>query len=194
MKLLIVAFTAASLSWSTASTAQPATAPASDSATASGATTATGASNSAADPATPQNSAQPAATGETATAPRLTGRHASGKFSGEIDSAQQDGTSLTVSVLFRNGAPGEGISFTRMYREGEAYEAIYLVAGDKKYMLLKDSNDVPLTPADLIVEGKGDIVGTWYGVFPAPPEGVAITLYMPDLQPIGPFKLSDLRN
>ena len=71
----------------------------------------------------------------------------------------------------------------------EYYEQIYLIAGDKKYMLVRDSDGQPTAPVNVTLRGTGEVIGQWSGVFPAPPANTPVMLYLPQFSPIGPFSV-----
>lgn len=121
-----------------------------------------------------------------------TGRYENGEIIAEVDGLVVDGERLTVKMALRPTEPGERVGSTVLYSSlgGATYEEVYLISGDKKYMLVRDSNGEPLAPPSLSASGKGAMVGTWYGVFPKPPAGQDITLYMPGMEPIGPFRMT----
>lgn len=120
-----------------------------------------------------------------------TGRYQNGEIIAEVDGLAVDGERLTVKMALRPTEPGQRVGSTVLYSSlgGKTYEEVYLISGDKKYMLVRDLNDEPLAPPSLTASGKGAMVGTWYGVFPKPPAGQDITLYMPGMEPIGPFRV-----
>lgn len=118
-----------------------------------------------------------------------TGYHSSGQVVAEVSGAIRDGERLTVKVRFRPAAEGQNVS-TALYSKlsDENYQNdYYLVAGDKKYLLLKDSEGKPLTPSSVTLHGKGPVVGVWHGVFPAPPADQKVTLFIRGVEPLGPF-------
>lgn len=119
-----------------------------------------------------------------------TGRYQNGEIIAEVDGLVRDGEKLTVKMALRPAQQGQRVGVTVIYSGlgGTTYEDVYLIAGDKKYMLMRDSNGNALAPQSLAVSGSGAMIGTWYGMFPAPPAGQDITLYLPGMEPIGPFK------
>lgn len=121
-----------------------------------------------------------------------TGRYENGEIIAEVDGLVVDGERLTVKMALRPAREGSRIGSNVLYSNlgDKIYEEIYLISGDKKYMLVRDSNDEPLAPPSLTASGKGAMVGSWYGVFPKPPAGQDITLYMPGMEPIGPFRMT----
>jgi len=128
---------------------------------------------------------------EVAREPLATGCASSGSAIAEVSDAIRDGDRLTVKVRFKS-ADDENYGAEQLYAviTDQTYEqGIYLVAGDKKDLLIKDSEGVPLAPASLNLRDGGPFRGMWSGVFPAPPAGQKVTLFLPDVEPLGPFAL-----
>ncbi|MBC2884522.1 hypothetical protein H7Q97_03785 [Ochrobactrum sp. CM-21-5] len=126
---------------------------------------------------------------DAASQPMATGYHNSGQAMAEVSGVIRDGDKLTVKVRFKTVNEGENVSKS-LYTSisDEDYENdYYLLAGDKKYLLLKDSQGKPLAPASVTLFGKGPVVGVWHGVFPAPPADQKVTLYIQGVEPLGPF-------
>lgn len=126
---------------------------------------------------------------EAAGQPLATGYHNSGQAMAEVSAAIRDGDRLTVKVRFKAAEEGQVVS-TTLYTElteRNYQNDYYLVAGDKKYLLLKDSEGKPLAPTSVSLYGKGPVVGVWHGVFPAPPAGQKVTLFIEGVEPLGPF-------
>jgi hypothetical protein len=126
---------------------------------------------------------------EAAGQPLATGYHSSGQVTAEVSGAIRDGDKLTVKVRFKNATEGDNVSSTlySSMSDKEYENDYYLLAGDKKYLLLKDSEGKPLTPTSVSLFGKGPVVGVWHGVFPAPPKDQKVTLYIKGVEPLGPF-------
>lgn len=106
--------------------------------------------------------------------------------------ARRDGDSLHVSVRFKaaEGVSGNEILYsgfsTRMWETD-----FYIVADDKKYLIMKDSSDKPLAPSVLKLSSDEPQAGSWSATFPAPPTGAQATLYMLDVEPLGPFTVPE---
>lgn len=115
------------------------------------------------------------------------GRHAQGTVTGEIDGLVIDGDRLTIKMTLKSAQPGNTVNLLAYAGAAASQERIYLTAGDKKYMLVTDDQNKPLASETLAAAGSGEVVGLWYGVFPLPPAGQPIMLYLPDFEPIGPF-------
>jgi hypothetical protein len=121
--------------------------------------------------------------------PLANGYHRSGQVIAEVSGAVRDGKQLTVKVRFKPAAEGQNVSATLygQLTEQNYQNDYYLVAGDKKYLLLKDSEGKPLAPSSVALTGKGPVVGVWHGVFPAPPADQKVTLFIQGVEPLGPF-------
>ena len=117
----------------------------------------------------------------------------SGGVSGELTSVVKTGNRVTVKVRFMETDPDATNTNVLYGRLDKAiYEnEIYLLAGDKKYLLLKDSTSKPLAPERLVLASRGKMRGIWYGTFPAPPEGESLMLFLPNMEPLGPFSITD---
>ncbi|HBP30370.1 MAG: hypothetical protein ACTIKR_08550 [Advenella sp.] len=118
---------------------------------------------------------------------------ADGGASAELTSVVKTGNRVTVKVRFIETDPEiNKISVLYSRLDKSAYENdFYLLAGDKKYLLLKDSAGKPLAPEKLVLAGKGKLRGIWYGTFPAPPAGESLMLFLPNIEPLGPFTTTD---
>lgn len=126
------------------------------------------------------------------------GRHEEGKILANLGRRLVLGDKLLLDVTFSPTSdglqvdPDAKVSRTNVYSgiTSGIYESIYLLAGDKKYMLVVDSDNKPLAgPGSLVVEGSGPIIGQWNGTFPAPPANTPVILYLPGFSPIGPFSV-----
>ncbi|AHG63952.1 hypothetical protein [Advenella mimigardefordensis] len=115
-----------------------------------------------------------------------------GGISAELTSVVKTGNRVTVKVRFMETDPdAKKISVLYSRLDKAAYENdFYLLAGDKKYLLLKDSAGKPLAPEKLVLSNKGKLRGIWYGTFPAPPEGESLMLFLPNIEPLGPFSMT----
>ncbi|MFD1796020.1 hypothetical protein FQV27_02365 [Paracoccus aurantiacus] len=125
------------------------------------------------------------------------GRHDGGKILANVGRRFVMGNNLMLDIVFQPTSDGlevdpEGkVDATRIYSgvAPSTYEQMYLIAGDKKYMLVTDSNDKISVTQNLQIEGEGPVVGQWTGVFPAPPTDTPVMLYLPEFSPIGPFSV-----
>ncbi|MFS4439267.1 hypothetical protein ACMA5I_13730 [Paracoccaceae bacterium GXU_MW_L88] len=123
--------------------------------------------------------------------PIATGQHASGEVVAEIDGMVPETDRVTIKMTLRPTQEGSRVSPKVIYSglNGNVYEEIYLLAGDTKYMLLRDDGNNVIASRSLVASGSGPSLGVWYGVFPMPDPGEAIMLFMPNMQPIGPFTM-----
>ncbi|CAM3983987.1 DUF4352 domain-containing protein [Bordetella tumbae] len=121
--------------------------------------------------------------------PLATGLISTGNAMAEVSGVIRDGDKLTIKVRFKPTQEGKSVSqvlYTGI--TDQTYEnSFYLLSGDKKYLLLKDSKGVPLAPNAVSLRGSGPLLATWSGVFPAPPAGQKVTLYLSGVEPLGPF-------
>lgn len=101
---------------------------------------------------------------------------------------------LTVKVRFRNNS-GEQQAVKMFARP--KYEPFYVIAESKKYLVLKDSEDVALAPP---MNGWGNVEFTleagsthlWWGKFPAPPAEVkTLSFVMPQVLPFDDVPIAD---
>lgn len=126
------------------------------------------------------------------------GRHQEGKILANIGRRMTMGDKLILEIVFvptSDGMemdPSASVPRTTVYSglSTGVYEEIYLLAGDKKYMLVKDAQDKPLAgPGTLSIKGTGQVIGQWNGTFPAPPANTPVLLHLPEFSPIGPFSV-----
>ena len=106
---------------------------------------------------------------------------------------ERTGDSLTLRVRFTRAEGVDRLNKT-VYStlSKQIWESdIYVTAGDKKYLLLVDSSDKPIASSTLRLTSGGPQAGAWYGTFPAPPAGERATLYLPDMEPLGPFEVPE---
>lgn len=142
-------------------------------------------------PATPSAAATP----PVPATPLPTGSFSTGEVEAQVTEATRKGGILTVKVRF---AVAEGASFptnTWLYSNPDAgYKEAYVVAGDKKYFVLKDAEGAPLMPPGLMLNGRKDrgAVGIWWGKFPAPPAEVRdFSLALPQTSPLDEIPIRD---
>jgi predicted small lipoprotein YifL len=103
-----------------------------------------------------------------------------------IESKRKDGV-LTVQVRFRNTGD-KAAGFWAI--DGRNYDAYYVIAEDKKYLLLRDENKDPLSPVDggsgiIRVNLQPQETWLWWAKYPAPPAQVKKFSYVTPLT--GPF-------
>ena len=100
--------------------------------------------------------------------------------------ATRDGDTLTVTVRFKK--LGEETGSATFYNGAGIYlENCYLVSGNKKYFILKDSEGKWLAPNELTLPYRSGGTASWSTTFPAPPAGQQATLHMDKVEPLGPF-------
>lgn len=123
------------------------------------------------------------------------GRHENGKALANIGRRFVMGDTLSLDIVVQPTADGFEIDpeaespdeTVYMGMANSTYEQIYLIAGEKKYMLVRDGEDNAAATQNFRFGGTGNVIGQWTGVFPAPPEDTPILLYLPGFSPIGPF-------
>lgn len=113
---------------------------------------------------------------------------------GEIIQAKRKEGVLTIKLRLRNTSE-KAVSVAKI-KSGE-YDAYYVTAGNKKYFVLKDTENVPLaTPADGASNYAAKIeVGAtyvWWAKYPAPPPEVkSISYYTPHAAPFEDIPITD---
>ncbi|UIP22628.1 hypothetical protein [Achromobacter deleyi] len=129
-----------------------------------------------------------------APAPLATGLTESGSAEGQVIEAVRSGDILSIKVRFKPLVPSK----TEMLYSGiskDDYEnSFYVIAGNKKHLLLKDSNDKPLTNPKVLIRTSKDapIAGAWQGKFPAPPKEVSeVSLTIPGVETFDAIKITD---
>ncbi len=107
---------------------------------------------------------------------------------------RKDGV-LTIKVRVRNTSDGKAnIYFTNGLG---AYDNDYLTAGDKKYFVLRDTEDKPLATnesgegyTNIDIEKDGSY--TWWAKYPAPPADVtSVTFYTSFAPPFEDLPITD---
>ena len=131
-----------------------------------------------------------ASAGATSDAPLATAMLNDGWGEARVAGVERDGDKLTVRVRFykADGADGSKIIYSTLSTAIWEQE-LYLVVGDKKYLLLRDSDGSSLATRSLSLDADDLQAGAWYGVFPAPPAGEQAVLHMPQMEPLGPFPI-----
>jgi hypothetical protein len=130
----------------------------------------------------------------TPTTPLATGLTDGGSAEAQVVEAVRHGDILTIKLRFK---PLVANKLERLYDSisKDAYEnSFYVLAGNKKHLLLKDSNDQPLTNPNLVIKtGDGSpIAGSWHGRFPAPPKDITeISLTIPGVETLDAIKIAD---
>lgn len=128
------------------------------------------------------------------TALLATGLTDGGAAEAQVVEAVRNGDILTIKLRFK---PLGASKVERIYDSisENAYEnSFYVLAGNKKYLLLTDSNDKPLTNPNLTIKASKDspIAGSWHGRFPAPPRDVTeVSLTIPGVETLDAIKITD---
>ncbi|MGO4339545.1 hypothetical protein AB4037_32085 [Labrys sp. KB_33_2] len=128
------------------------------------------------------------------TAPLATGLTNGGAAEAQVIEAVRHGDILTIKLRFK---PLVADKLERIYDSisRDAYEnSFYVLAGNKKHLLLTDNNDQPLTNPNLIIKTSKDslIAGSWHGRFPAPPKDITeVSLTIPGVETLDAIKLTD---
>jgi hypothetical protein len=117
-----------------------------------------------------------------------------GGIVGEITQCKRKDGVLTIKLRLRN-ASGQEAKLQLV--DGRNFDSYYVTAGDKKYFVLRDTEDTPLTPqADgfgtLNVKIAKDGSYTWWAKYPAPPAEVSsVTYYTPLSAPFEDLPITD---
>lgn len=101
-----------------------------------------------------------------------------------VEAKREDGV-LTIRVRFRNASDKDVRLIAVKDRQFDAY---YVTAGTKKYLVLRDTEKTPLAPA---ADGFGYVNAsipkggswTWWAKYPAPPADVKKLSYFTPLTP-----------
>lgn len=131
---------------------------------------------------------------EVTSAPLATGMTDGGAAEAQVVEAVRTGNILTIKLRFK---PLVASKLERIYDSisKDAYQnSFYVIASNKKYLLLTDSNDVPLTNPYLVIKANKDspIAGSWHGRFPAPPKDVTeVSLTIPGVETLDAIKITD---
>jgi hypothetical protein len=131
---------------------------------------------------------------EVTSAPLATGMTDGGAAEAQVVEAVRTGNILTIKLRFK---PLVASKLERIYDSisKDAYQnSFYVLASNKKYLLLTDSNDVPLTNPFLVIKANKDspIAGSWHGRFPAPPKDVTeVSLTIPGVETLDAIKITD---
>ena len=113
-----------------------------------------------------------------------------GQFRLSVTEASRTGGVLTIKARFTL-LGGETGSRRLLYPSDN--EDLYVLAGDQKYMILKDNEGVALAPEgyDPTFSQLGG-TSSWWGKFPAPPPEVkAVGFYFKDFAPVENVAITD---
>lgn len=113
----------------------------------------------------------------------------------EVTHAVRRDRIMTIVVQFVTDDPDyRGETIYADIPENEIVRRVYLQAGDRDFALLREGGEIHM-PEALHLEANeseeaGVVVGEWEGVFVAPDSDLReITLFLPNLDPIGPFPI-----
>jgi hypothetical protein len=127
--------------------------------------------------------------------PLATGIVSSGVAEAQVTEAVRHGEILTINVRFKglkDNLNGQGLYSS--LDKSSLEKSFYILVGNKKYLLLTDSNNVPLASPSVSFSSSSGIpyVATWFGSFPAPPPDVKeVYLTIANVEPLGPIAITD---
>ncbi len=127
-------------------------------------------------------------------APLATGLTDSGSAEGQVVEAVRSGDILSIKVRFKPIVAGKTEMIYPQISKDDYENSFYVIAGNKKHLLLKDSNDKPLTNPKLMIRTAKDapIAGSWQGKFPAPPKEIKeVSLTIPGVETFDAIKITD---
>ncbi|WP_448708502.1 hypothetical protein [Achromobacter sp. AGC25] len=126
--------------------------------------------------------------------PLAIGLTETGTAEGQVVDAVRSGDILTIKVRFKPMVMGKTEMLYSQVTKADYENSFYVIAGKKKHLLLKDSNDKPLTNPKLVLRTSSDspIAGAWQGKFPAPPKDVTeVSLTIPGVETFDAIKITD---
>ncbi|MGX9693565.1 hypothetical protein ACTJNK_24750 [Achromobacter anxifer] len=129
-----------------------------------------------------------------APAPLATGLTDSGSAEGQVVEAVRSGEILSIKIRFKPVVMDKTEMIYPQISKSDYENSFYVVAGNKKHLLLKDSNDKPLTNPKLMIRTSKEapIAGSWQGKFPAPPKDVKeVSLTIPGVETFDAIKITD---
>ncbi|MDR3096075.1 MAG: hypothetical protein LBV73_03260 [Paraburkholderia sp.] len=135
-----------------------------------------------------------AQTAAAAAAPLAVGLTASGAAEAQVVEAVRDGDILTIKLRFKPLVANQTESLYGSIGKSDYENNFYVLAGNKKHLLLMDSNNQPLASPRLILSTSKDSTnaGTWYGRFPAPPKNITkVSLTIPNVETLDGIKITD---
>ena len=140
-----------------------------------------------------QEVATPAPTAsESATEVMPTGMLNDGWAEATLAKVEREGDKMTVRVRFQKSEGADGTKIIYNSVSTAIWESeIYVTAGNKKYLLVRDSNDKAIASESLKLSDNAPQAGAWHGTFPAPPAGERATLQLPQMEPLGPFTVPE---
>ncbi|SMG54990.1 hypothetical protein [Paraburkholderia susongensis] len=134
-----------------------------------------------------------AQTAATTATPLAVGITAGGAAEAQVVEAVRNNDILTIKLRFKPLA-SKTESLYGAISKSDYENSFYVLAGNKKYLLLTDSNNQPLTNPRVIISASKDspIAGTWYGRFPAPPKNITtVSLTIPNVETLDAIKITD---
>lgn len=135
-----------------------------------------------------------AQTANTAATPLAVGLTSSGAAEAQVVEAVRDGDILTIKLRFKPLVPNRTEALYGSISKNDYENSFYVLAGNKKHLLLTDSNNQPLTNPRLVISTSKDstTAGTWYGRFPAPPKNITrVSLTIPNVETLDAIKITD---
>lgn len=127
-------------------------------------------------------------------APLAVGLTNGGAAEAQVVEAVRRDDILTIKLRFKPLAPGKLERIYDSISESDYQNSFYVLAGNKKHLLLKDSNDQPLTNPNLVIKTQKDspTAGSWHGRFPAPPKEITeVSLTIPGVETLDAIKITD---
>lgn len=129
----------------------------------------------------------------TSETPLAVGITDSGSAEAQVVEAQRNGDILTIKLRFKPLVPNKTESIYSQISKDDYENSFYVLAGNKKYLLLTDSNGKPLAnPKLTLAITNSPIAGTWHGRFPAPPKEIKeVSLTIPGIETLDAISITD---
>jgi hypothetical protein len=112
----------------------------------------------------------------------------------QVVEAVRHGDILTIKMRFRPLVAGKLERLYDSISKSDYENSFYVLAGNKKHLLLTDSNDQPLTNPYLVIKTAKDspTAGSWHGRFPAPPKDITeVSLTIPGVETLDAIRITD---
>lgn len=135
-----------------------------------------------------------AQTNTASTRPLAVGLINSGAAEAQVVEAVRDGDILTIKLRFKPLVSNKIEVLYSSISKKDYENDFYVLAGNKKHLLLTDSNNQPLASPKLVITAAANTpnAGTWYGRFPAPPKNITqVSLTIPGVETIDGIKIAD---
>jgi len=129
-----------------------------------------------------------------AATPLAVGLTDSGSAEAQVIEAVRHGDILTIKLRFKPLVAGKLERLYDSISKSDYENSFYVLAGNKKHLLLTDSNDQPLTNPYLVIKTSKDspTAGSWHGRFPAPPKDVTeVSLTIPGVETLDAIRITD---